>query len=139
MKKRKYSFYAAFSFLLLSGILWVVAHYFLRSHGEFGDTVNPLEPLSLKLHGAAVLIASFSAGTMLPGHANLHWRHERNKIAGALMITILAALAITGWVLYYAVTEENQGTVSLIHWIIGLLMLPIVILHRFSGRKSIKK
>lgn len=136
MKKRQYSFYAAFLFLFISGLVWLGAHYLLRSQGEFGDVISPIEPLSLKLHGAAVMIASFAAGAMLPGHANLHWRRGRNKLAGIWMIGSLIFLAVTGWILYYAVNEENQNLVSMAHWIVGLSMLPVIFWHRLAGLYS---
>ncbi|HEU4709801.1 MAG TPA: hypothetical protein VFS17_10845 [Methylophilaceae bacterium] len=136
MKTRKYAFYSAFGLLLATGLLWLVAHYLLRTSGEFGDVIHPLEPLSLKLHGAAMMYALFTAGAMMPGHAHLHWRNQRNRLPGVLMLTALGLLVLTGWLLYYVATEETHGLIGTIHWVIGLVLLGILVWHRTAGLAS---
>ena len=138
MKTRKYAFYSGFSLMLLSGLLWLLAHYLLRTQGEFGVVVNPLEPISLKIHGAAMMITLFTAGAMMPGHAHMHWRNNRNRLPGILMMVSLVLLVLSGWLLYYIANESNHDIISLIHWGIGLGMLAVLVWHRVSGLASRK-
>ncbi|MES2073679.1 MAG: DUF4405 domain-containing protein [Pseudomonadota bacterium] len=120
--------------LLLSGVVWLVAHYFLRVAGEFGETVHPLEHLSLQMHGAASMLAWFFIGSLLNNHIRRAHNARRNMLTGWLMISLLAWLTVSGYGLYYLVTENSRSLWSLSHWISGLLLPLLVVWHISSGR-----
>lgn len=50
--------------MTVTGIAWLLAYYFLRRVGEFGETIHPIESLSMKLYGAAAMAMLFFAGSV---------------------------------------------------------------------------
>jgi hypothetical protein len=131
----RWTIYGVCAALFLTGLLWLLAHYFLRTPGEFGETIHPLEHLSMQMHGAVAMVAWFFIGSLLNNHIRRAHRARRNMLTGWLMITLLAWLTVSGYGLYYLVTDNNQQIWSLSHWISGILWPALLIWHIKSGRK----
>jgi hypothetical protein len=130
------SLYAAVIALTASGMLWLTGHYFLRSPGEFGPTIHPLEPWSMRLHGAAALTMMFFVGSVLNGHIRRAWRAASNLTAGCSLIAVITLLTVTGYCLWYVAGESSRGTWSIIHWVLGLSFPQLLIWHIVRGRRS---
>jgi hypothetical protein len=128
--------YTSCVLLLTTGVLWLLAHYCLRVPGEFGETVHPLEPWSMKIHGAAAMITLFFIGSLLNSHIRRAMKSGRNLTSGWAMIALLSALALSGYALYYIASETSRPTWSMIHWLIGLTLPALLGLHVVLGRKS---
>ncbi|MBK4736420.1 DUF4405 domain-containing protein [Noviherbaspirillum pedocola] len=129
------SLYGVTLLLVVSGIAWLIAHFFLRRAGEFGETIHPLEPWSMKLHGAAVLAMLFFVGSMLNSHIRRAVRAGRNLAQGWSLLVSLAALTLSGYGLWYLAGEESRVVWSTTHWIIGLALPALLVWHIASGRK----
>ena len=120
--------YAIGGSLVGSGVAWLIAHYLLVDAGSFGETHHPSEPWWLRLHGAAVMAFLVLLGTILPGHVKRAWSVRknctqsvrRNVVTGMLMLSLVAALALTGYALYYSGSEELRPYISTCHWVLGL-------------------
>ena len=65
--------YAATAALAVTGIIWLVLHYFLPVSGEYGPQIHPLEPWMLRLHGAAAMAGLIIYGSLLPVHIRRAW------------------------------------------------------------------
>lgn len=131
----RWTIYAVGLGLLVTGVLWLVAHYFLRAAGEFGETVHPLEHLSMQLHGAIGMFALFFAGSLLNNHIRRANNARRNRTTGWLMITLLAWLSASGYGLYYWATENNHVVWSWSHWISGIALPALLVWHVKVGRQ----
>jgi len=131
--------YAACAVLALSGVSWLIAHFWLRGAGEFGETVSPLEPWSMKLHGGAAMYGLFLLGTLLNGHIRRALKGRHNRGTGWTMVIVLSALVLSGYALYYVAGEADRPTWSAIHWVIGLALPFLGVLHVVLGRKSTAK
>jgi len=125
--------------LLFSGALWLVFHYFLDAHGEFGENRHPLEAWWLRLHGAAAMAFLVVLGTLLPIHIRRAWQLRRNYVTGIVVLSTVAALIVTGYGLYYASGENLRLWVSVAHWGIGLAGTPALILHMLLGKRNAAK
>jgi hypothetical protein len=120
--------YAVGGSLVGSGVAWLIVHYLLVDAGAFGETHHPSEPWLLRLHGAAVMGFLVVLGTILPGHVTRAWSLRknstqsvrRNVVTGILMLSLVAALALTGYALYYSGSEQLRPYISTGHWVIGL-------------------
>jgi hypothetical protein len=121
--------YAVGGSLVGSGVAWLIVHYLLVGASAFGETHHPSEPWWLRLHGAAVMVFLVVLGTILPGHVTRAWSLRkncpqsvrRNIVTGILMLSLVAALALTGYALYYSGSEELRPYISTGHWVIGLV------------------
>jgi hypothetical protein len=131
------SVYATGILLLLSGAAWLVLHYFMRPVTEFGESVNPLEPWTMKLHGAAAMASLFFVGSLLHMHVRRALRAGRNVVTGWAMIATLSALALTGYGLYYVAGESDRPLWSLLHWSVGFVVALLFVVHVLVGRRSV--
>ena len=130
--------YCSIALLTCSGLLWLAAHFFWRPVTEFGEAVSPLEPWSMKLHGAATLLFLFLLGTILNTHIRRASRGRRNLISGWTMIALSGSLILSGYGLYYLAGESARPIWSYLHWITGITFAAGIVLHIFFGRRSVR-
>lgn len=128
--------YASCLALLLSGAAWLVARYFLRPVGQFGESMHPLEPWAMKAHGAAMMAMLFFLGSLMNSHIRRALKAKRNLASGWSMIGAMMLLTVTGFGLYYLAGESNRMVWSSIHWAVGLGLAVLVIAHVGIGRAS---
>jgi len=119
-----------------SGILWLLCHYLLQSEGEFGPTPHPLEHWSLRIHGAAAMLALVLAGSLLPIHMRRSWHQRRNLLPGIALTSIVLLLTVSGYALYYFGGEQLRPILSLTHWAVGLGSPVLLLWHIVSGRAA---
>lgn len=130
--------------LVGSGVAWLIAHYLLAAPSEFGETHHPSEPWWLRIHGAAVMGFLVLLGTILPGHVTRAWSLRKNRaqtvrknvITGTLMLSLVAALALTGYALYYCGDEDLRPYISTGHWLVGLIAAVSFYQHRSGVRRA---
>lgn len=128
--------YASVAALSLSGALWLVARYWMRPVTEFGESVHPLEPLAMKLHGAAAMLMLFFLGSLMNAHIRRAIKAGRNLATGWSMIAGMLLLIASGFGLYYLAGEADRPAWSMVHWIVGLAASAVLILHVLLGRRS---
>ncbi|MBI3286042.1 MAG: DUF4405 domain-containing protein [Burkholderiales bacterium] len=129
--------YALLAGLLLSGLAWLQAHYFLRVAGEFGDTIHPLEHWAMQAHGALVMPFCFLLGSLLLQHMRRAHHARRNRASGWSMLGVLLSLVLTAYGLYYLASETSRPWWSLAHWSIGLALPLLLWLHIALGRRAL--
>jgi hypothetical protein len=122
--------------LAVTGLLWLVPHFFFASKGAWGAARHPVEPWALRLHGAAAMAFLVALGSMLPVHVRRAWQVRRNVRTGVTMLGAIVALIATGYALYYASSEELRPWISAMHWGIGLALIPFMILHDRFGKNA---
>ena len=125
--------------LALTGLLWLIDHYLLATTDEFGARHAPRETAWLTLHGGAAMVFMVVAGTVLPVHARRAWHARLNHQSGISVLAALAVLMLTGFLLYYAGGEATRPWISLVHWVIGLVAVPTLILHTILGRRTARR
>jgi hypothetical protein len=128
--------YGSCAALFVSGVAWLVAHFFLRSAGQFGEAVSPLEPWAMKLHGAAVMVALFFLGSLTNSHIRRALKTGRNRVSGLAMIVTLLVLTVSGYGLYYIAGESDRALWSTLHWVVGLGLGVLILLHVVLGKRS---
>jgi hypothetical protein len=134
----RWSLYGTIIVLIGSGIGWLAAHYGSATGDASRDDLRRLavEAMMLKVHGAVAFAALIALGAMFPHHVRRGWALSRNRISGALVITALGALIVTGYALYYLVNEANRASISIAHWSIGVAFAPLFLAHVVIGRRA---
>ncbi len=102
----------------LTGTAWIALHYGPVDDGPDGAW-RPAEAWTLRLHGAAAMASLVAFGSLLAQHVPTAWRLRRNLASGISMLACMAALAVTGWLLYYASGEATRAWSSYLHMAIG--------------------
>jgi hypothetical protein len=131
------SVYVVTAGIAISGIVWLLLHYYGQIQGEFGVQTNPYEPWSLKIHGAFSALALVLVGSLLAIHVTPALQSRRHLITGLSLLGIWLLLAVTGYLLYYAGDEDLRALISKLHWIVGLVLPLLLIAHlceRFMRR-----
>jgi hypothetical protein len=128
--------YIAFGILWGSGALWLLSEWF--KDPELGAARTMLQTLSMKVHGAAMLVFLAMLGTLFT-HVRRGWILRANRLSGSFNIAISVLLALTGWLLYYVSDDSAREWASLIHWSIGLGALPLLYVHIYFGRAWARK
>lgn len=121
--------------LFATGALWLAFHYFLRQHGEFGETAHPLEIWWLRLHGACAMLVLLVLGSLLPIHVRRGWHQRKNLLAGCAVSTVALLLIASGYALYYYGGEEARPWISAFHWLLGLGTPVLLVWHIWRGRQ----
>jgi hypothetical protein len=130
--------YATFAALIGSGTWWLGIHYAVSLFATSADDLSRVaqESLALKVHGATAFVALLALGAMLAHHARRGWALKRNRISGSTLVAAFALLIATGYALYYLVSDTTHAPVSLAHWVLGLMLVPLLIGHIVLGRRS---
>lgn len=131
--------YLATAALVISGAVWLVLHYFMVKQGEFGPAPHPAEPWMLRVHGAAAMAALIVYGSLLPIHIRRAWAIRRNIVLGISVICFMLLLTVTGYLLYYAGSEELRPIISAAHWVLGLVVPLLLWWHVASGHGASSK
>jgi hypothetical protein len=119
----------AFALLWISGVLWLVFHFFVQTEGPFGPRPHALENWWLRLHGLAAFAVLVAVGTLLPLHARAGLGLKRNLASGMATLTALAWLAVTGYLLYYFADPEARPWLPWLHWGAGLAVPGLLLVH----------
>lgn len=123
---------------VVSGVWWLAVHYGGEGLFSVPDDLHrlALETMALKIHGATGFLMLIAVGAMSANHVRRGWGMARNRLSGSLVVTSIAVLVLTAYALYYLVDDATRPPVSLIHWVIGLILVPVVIVHIVSGRRG---
>jgi hypothetical protein len=120
--------------VVASGVAWLLLHYYGQVRGDFGPETNPFEPWSLKIHGGFGALALVLIGSLLTVHVGAALSSRRHLLTGISLLGVWLLLSITGYLLYYAGSEDFRALVSQVHWIVGL-GLPLILLVHLTERR----
>lgn len=118
-----------------SGVLWLVFHYFLQTKGDLGPEPSLLEPWWLKLHAAFAFVAIWTLGLLWGVHVASGWGQGRRRLSGGGLLAVMGALIVTGYLLYYAGSDEVRSGVSIFHWTVGLALPALYLVHRLAASR----
>lgn len=120
--------------LLITGVAWWALHWGWGAGA--GELPHPAEAWLMRLHGAGVLLGLYAVGLVSAQHAAAGWRMRRQRVSGSLLLTTAAALALSGYALYYWVPEDWRPPVGHAHTAVGLLIAAALVWHRRAVRQA---
>jgi hypothetical protein len=132
----KFFLYSSVGLLWLSGLIWLLFHYFGVHQGDFGDLRSPIEPLVLKIHGGVAMMFLLVLGSLISNHIRRGWVLKRNRLSGVIISSTCAVLTISGWMLYYVGNEHVRDLTGVAHWIVGLAMPLLIWLHILAWKRE---
>ena len=125
---------------LVTGLAWLAVHYLVGAgHGELP---HPAEAWLMRLHGLAAFAALFVLGLLAAGHVPHGWRlGGRHRWAGqrgtgVALCTCAAALALSGYLLYYFASEASRPALGWLHAGFGVVMGGVALVHARSRRHT---
>lgn len=127
---RRTAIYLTSAGLWLTGVLWLIYHYFMHKTDQFGfDGADPLENWWLIAHAVVGFYAVWMFGVLWPGHIKSGWRTKMRWISGGCLFLVVVWLTITGLSLYYLGSDEWRKWTSIAHWIPGLAAFAVFVCH----------
>lgn len=135
-RARKGTVYAVGLGLWLSGVLWLVYHYFKQQKTDFGPAPHPLEHWWLALHGLFAFASLWVLGMLWSAHIVGAWRTKRHRVSGGVVFGVLLTLITSGYLLYYLGSDEALSTVALVHWAIGVALPAPFLWHRLVKNRK---
>lgn len=133
---QEWSVYVSFGLLVGTGLAWLLLDGFVRVPGDFAPEHHPAERWTLIAHGIAAYGFLIVAGAMVPVHITLGWNTGRNLKSGVTLAGTCLLLAISALGLYYLGEEIARHWVSIVHWGVGLLVGPLLLIHALRGRRG---
>jgi hypothetical protein len=133
-RRRRLGVYAVALGLWLSGVAWLVFHYFLATEGPFGARPHPLEAWWLALHGALGFVSLWTLGLLWGVHVAQAWPLRRKRWSGITLLAGAGLLVGSGYLLYYAGNDVLRADAALLHWGLGLACPALFLAHRFARR-----
>jgi hypothetical protein len=113
----------------LSGLLWLIFHYFVVRNTAFGPAPHPLEHWWLIAHGAMAFASVWLMGYLWGTHVVKRWRLRRHRKTGGTLFATMILLIISGYLLYYIAGDDWRSITAIVHWAIGLAMPLALIAH----------
>jgi hypothetical protein len=135
-RRQEWSVYVALGLLITTGVVWLLLDAFVRVPGDFGPEHHPAEHWMLIAHGVGAYAFLIVGGAMIPVHITMGWNTRRNLKSGLTLAGTYLLLAVTALGLYYLGDEIQRHWVSIAHWSVGLLALPILLLHALRGQRG---
>jgi cytochrome c biogenesis protein CcdA len=132
----RYSIYAAFAVLFLTGTGWLVADW--QKNISSDEIWQQTAAYLLMMHGGAAMATLLLLGALIPVHVLRSWRSGNNLITGSVMITLNTLLIVTAFGLYYLGSETVRPWMSWIHIAAGFSVPLLFALHIFLGRRRLR-
>ncbi len=130
-KFHRWLLYLVFALLWGSGGTWLFSEWF--KDPELGPTRTVLQTQSMEFHGAIMLVYIMMLGTLWT-HVRRGFALKGNRLSGSFVIGTNVILALSGWMLYYLTDDGMRRSSSTLHWVIGVALLPLLIMHILLGR-----
>ena len=133
---QEYSVYVTLGALVVTGLLWLALDQCVRTKTEFGPEHHPAQKWTLIAHGVAAYLFLVVGGAMIPVHVKLGWHLGRNRQSGLLLGMTAILHALSGVGLYYLGEETSRAAVSLMHWVVGVVIVPALVIHAVRGLRG---
>ena len=117
--------------LWLTGCAWLLLDTVFARRGPFGKTPHPLEPPLLLLHALTAILSMYLLGWLSAGHMVRWWRRGLRRQSGAVLATLFASLAISGFSLFFLVDDAWQHAAASVHDWLGVAVTVFAIQHWF--------
>ena len=134
--RRRYTLYIISGGLFLTGVLWLIFHYFMRTESEFGFKSHPLEAFWLDLHGIFGYFSLWAFGMLWITHIVRGWNVRWRRWSGGFLVGFTVVLALTGLGIYYIDSRDIRELVVIVHWVLGLVALAIFLIHWLSKSEA---
>jgi hypothetical protein len=131
---RRWTVYGIAFATWITGVLWLIYHYFMTTEGRFGPQTHPLEPWWKTIHAGVSFFAIGILGLLWGVHILRGWNAKWRRWSGGTLAAFFFILTATGFALYYIymIDEAWRAWTSIIHWVLGLASIVAFFVHWLS-------
>ncbi|HTT14097.1 MAG TPA: hypothetical protein VMG60_24800 [Burkholderiaceae bacterium] len=121
---------AALIALVVSGLLWLLAHYAFGAGREEIGLPHWSEAWLMRAHGLAGFVVLVAVGTFLSVHVPRGWRMRENRSFEITMLACLGIAVATAYALYYFAPDPVRPALGWLHSAVGCAWGTTVVCHR---------
>jgi hypothetical protein len=132
--RRRLNIYGIAIGVWVTGAVWLVYHYFVRTIDNFGfENVHPHQQWWLIAHAVFSFAAVWMFGVLWPNHIKKGWKLNTQRLTGGSLFGVITWLTLTGLALYYIGDDALRSWTSILHWGVGLAGLAVFLIHLRTG------
>lgn len=120
----------------LTGIVFAVMKYAMRTDDPFAVANHPLQPYMLDAHIVIAPVALFGFGLVF--HSHIWKKYESparaRRSSGVASMSLLVPMALSGYLLQVSAGEAMRQAMAIAHWISSGAFALGYLIHQFSKR-----
>ena len=122
----------------ITGVVFAVMKYILKSADEFAVVNHPLQPHMLAIHVVAAPFALFILGWTFSNHILPKYRfgNGKNRRSGIAQSLLIIPMALSGYLLQVSVEEALREAMAWAHWITSGVFVIGYLIHLINGRSD---
>ncbi len=134
-RRRKIMVYTVSIGSLVTGVVWLLYHYFIRTVDQFGfESPDPNQKWWIIAHAVFSFFAVWAFGVLWTNHVKRGWRAKVRRLTGGMLFGLTVWLTLTGVALYYIGQDDWRSWTSVLHWGAGLAAFAAFIWHLYFQR-----
>lgn len=95
---------------------------------DWALSFKPLGRWTLVLHGISGMALAIGFGMLMQSHIRAAWRMKKHRVSGALMVSLMTLLIVSGLLLYYG-SETIHDANRLVHIGLGVIFTGTIVWH----------
>ena len=121
----------------ITGIVFAVIKYLLKSDDEFSVVNHPLQPHMLAVHVVVAPAVLFILGWAFSNHMLPKWRFGdgQNQRTGLAAMWLIAPMALSAYLLQVATNETLREVMAWAHGITSAIFVAAYVTHLVIGRR----
>ena len=115
----------------ITGIVFAVMKYFLRSADEFAVVNHPLQPWMLSTHVVVAPLVLFILGWTFSNHMlpKARFGDDTGRKSGMSAMWLIVPMTVSGYLLQVSVEETLRQAMAVAHWISSGLFVIVYVVH----------
>jgi hypothetical protein len=119
----------------ITGVVFAVMKYLMRSDDEFSVVNHPLQPHMLAIHVVVAPAVLFVLGWTFSNHILPKYRfgNGKNRRSGVIAALLIVPMALSGYLLQVSVNETLREVMAWAHWITSGVFAVTYVVHLWVG------
>jgi len=126
------------SVLAVTGIVLGLMRYVIPAADEFSAYPHPWWKYLVMMHVLATPAFFFFAGSIWWRHVVRHWKNRERRASGAAVVTFMAIVAASGYLLYFVGAETVVNITRATHTAGGIAVTLVYCHHAVMGWRAVR-
>jgi uncharacterized MnhB-related membrane protein len=121
----------------VTGALFAVMKYFMKSADEFAVINHPLQPWMLAAHVVVSPLLLFLLGWTFSNHMlpKLRFGDDRNRRTGLTTMYLIAPMTLSAYLLQIATNDTLRQVMAAAHWVTSAVFVAGYAVHLVKGQE----
>ncbi|HVE72644.1 MAG TPA: hypothetical protein VNI54_14870 [Thermoanaerobaculia bacterium] len=123
----------------ITGVVFAVMKYFLKTDDEFSVVNHPLQPHMLAVHVVVAPFALLILGWVFSNHMLPKYRfgdRDKHRGTGLAAMALIVPMTLSAYLLQVSTNETLREVMAWAHWITSGVFLLAFLIHAIIGRSK---